>query len=64
MKEISANVGVSYGSGPFSVGGNYAYGNMKETKNGNADLTTNLNATGCTNDFWDVNDIFGSHEKY
>lgn len=64
LKDISTNVGISYGYGPFSVGGNYAYSNMKNTKNGDASYDSQLNVTGCNNNIWDKNDIAGSHDLY
>ena len=36
LKEVSYNVGISFGKGPFTVGGDYTYNNVKNTKNGKA----------------------------
>ena len=49
MKDVSVNVAASYGKGLFNIGGNYGYNKMKETKNGNADFSSNLNVTGSNN---------------
>jgi hypothetical protein len=64
LKEVATNVGASYGSGPFTVGGNYAYSDAKETKNGDATYKSALNVTGSNNDIWDKDDIKGSHDKF
>lgn len=64
LKDISTSVGASYGYGAFSVGGNYAYSNMKSTKNGDAFYQSSLNFTGSTVTVLDEEDIKGSHDKW
>jgi len=64
LKDVSVSVGVSFGRGPFSVGGSHDYRNVKDTSDGSTDFSSNINATGCDWDKFDKDDVKGSHDMY
>lgn len=64
LHDVSVKVDVSFKLGPFSVSGGHAYRDIKDTKSGSTSFKSDLNVTGSSNEEWNREDIFESHDKF